>query len=231
MVTHLKKVNMTKFGRNYALSTRVVIDISGKKSRMTPGSNLHSQGKTIRVENAFLLIRRVRVIKLDIGAAKVKPRAVSAKRLHKLGAGLFGGLYQSIVYVLVVPKTRSIRNIAVVVNRRIYLLRLKSLDNLGSRPDMIAMRMGANVEVKVVGCYANALEIANNLIFVSIAFGDAIPQRVTRVGAIGVGAIFPRINHAKMATALYKNSVRVVKRHNMNFGVTLGSMHLAGRSD
>ncbi len=56
---------------------------------------------------------------------------------------------------------------------------------------MIAMRMGANVEVKVVGCYANALEIANNLIFVSIAFGDAIPQRVTRVGAIGVGLAFP----------------------------------------
>ncbi len=101
---------------------------------MTPGSDLHSQGKTIRVENAFLLIRRVRVIKLDIGAAKVKPRVVSAKRLHKLGAGLFGGLYQSIVYVLVVPKTRSIRNIAVVVNRRIYLLRLKSLDNLGADP-------------------------------------------------------------------------------------------------
>ena len=59
------------------------------------------------------------------------------------------------------------------------------MDDLRSRPDMIGMRVRANVEIEVILRHADLAHIGDNLIFFALTKGRARTHRITEIGPVG----------------------------------------------
>ena len=149
------------------------------------------------------------------GRAFVKP-------LNKRGAILLLRFLrcrnEQVIDILVVPKRIWVGNHGVVVERRVYSRRLESRYDLPRRANMIAMRVRADIEIKVFAGHTHALHEGNNLVFNTLANSRARPNGITRIGAVWRIATLARIDHPKMPIALDENRIHVFKRQDINMG-------------
>ena len=161
------------------------------------------------------------IFRID-GRAFVKP-------LNKRGAILLLRFLrrrnEQVIDVLVIPKRIWVGNHGVVVDRRVYSRRLESRYNLPRRANMVAMRVRADIEIKVFAGHTHALHESGNLVFDTLANSRARPNGIARIGAVWRIAALARIDHPKVPIALNENRIHIFKRQDINAGT---AAHLGG---
>ena len=128
--------------------------------------------------------------------------------------------YQTVVNELVIPQTRIISDEAVIVFRGIDGFRVKLVNDLRCRSNMIAVRMRADVEIEVVLRHADLLHIGNDLVFLSHALRGARAHGIAEIRAVRREGVFTRINYAKMTVTFHYDRIHIIEGKHMDADVS-----------
>ena len=139
-------------------------------------------------------------------------RGVQRKILYDSCTHFSGSSQHMIINIEVVPQVSGVSDIGVFVFLYVYTFWMKSPYNLVCGTNMVAVRMGPNIEFKIILCNTNGIQVSDDVIFISMSLNDSGTQGISRVLSSWKIIVFSGINHSELSVAFQKNGFCVVRQ-------------------
>ena len=136
-------------------------------------------------------------------------RGIRIKILDQRGTGIFCRRNYMVVYIKIVKQMRGVTDPFIRIRLNIDTLWFKGTDDFIPGTDMIAVRVGCNIELKIAFVYTAGAQIGNYRIFLTGRSNDAGTVRISAVGTIGIIAVFSGVHHTELSVTFEQDRIAV----------------------